>query len=477
MYYLWYHFQNQIIMKEYTKKPENQSRTLDSNPKASRQAPIDVILQRYKEWDIQRYSEDESEELIQGKFESDTQTEQQPVQREEKPNNTGLPDNLKTGIENLSGYSMDDVKVHYNSDKPTQLNALAYAQGTDIHVAPRQEKHLPHEAWHVVQQKQGEVQPTVQLQGVNVNDNEDLEKEADVMGVNALQLLEIEKKNHLQNKSVYYEKATQLKRERIEENKKLDTINIGLPVQRIVNENVAMNSKIIIDSKLAPDYGDTGTIKRLSRVEEKCMAVEFDNEPGVLYRVYFHEMSVVIDNLCPFYPELKFIHNYKLSEERGENIYYVVGDKLTNSAFVSKEGNALYGITGPREWHPKMEGEDLERELVDKLNQIAEKYYGTHCHIVADEMQKAFQEYRHKSIVYEIYAKDTDKKDSHIIIMGARVRNHYVNKLDDKAYDSRTGGCGMLWSEYLSMLAKENTNTHLDSQVAKTNDGSRNQEG
>ncbi|WP_197714561.1 eCIS core domain-containing protein [Nitrosomonas supralitoralis] len=78
---------------------------------------------------------------------------QQPIQKKE--NNTGLPDNLKSGIENLSGYSMDDVKVHRNSDKPDQLQAHAYAQGTDIHLGPGQEKHLPHEAWHVVQQKQG----------------------------------------------------------------------------------------------------------------------------------------------------------------------------------------------------------------------------------------------------------------------------------------------------------------------------------
>ena len=60
-------------------------------------------------------------------------------------NNTGLPDNLKAGVESLSGYSMDDVRVHYNSDEPTQLQALAYTQGTDIHIAPGQEKHLPHE--------------------------------------------------------------------------------------------------------------------------------------------------------------------------------------------------------------------------------------------------------------------------------------------------------------------------------------------
>ncbi len=106
-----------------------------------------------------------------------------------KVNNTGLPENLKSGIENLSGHSMDDVKVHYNSNKPAQLNAHAYAQGTNIHIASGQEKHLPHEAWHVVQQKQGRVKPTLQMKGkVNVNDDKGLENEADVMGAKALQM-------------------------------------------------------------------------------------------------------------------------------------------------------------------------------------------------------------------------------------------------------------------------------------------------
>jgi diketogulonate reductase-like aldo/keto reductase len=113
--------------------------------------------------------------------------QQQPIQKKE--NNTGLPDNLKTGMENLSGYSMDDVKVHYNSDKPAQLQAHAYAQGTEIHLGSGQEKHLPHEAWHVVQQKQGRVKPTMQMNGgVNVNNDKGLENEADVMGANALQM-------------------------------------------------------------------------------------------------------------------------------------------------------------------------------------------------------------------------------------------------------------------------------------------------
>lgn len=101
--------------------------------------------------------------------------------------NTGLPNQLKTGVEQLSGISMNDVQVHFNSPKPTQLQAHAYTQGTEIHLAPGQEKHLPHEAWHVVQQKQGRVKPTTQLKGkVNINDDKGLEQEADMMGAKAL---------------------------------------------------------------------------------------------------------------------------------------------------------------------------------------------------------------------------------------------------------------------------------------------------
>lgn len=100
---------------------------------------------------------------------------------------TGLPDNLKSGIENLSGMSMDDVKVHYNSSRPAQLQAHAYTQGTDIHLAPGQEQHAPHEAWHVAQQAQGKVQSTTG--NVPVNDDQGLEQEADVMGQTTQQLI------------------------------------------------------------------------------------------------------------------------------------------------------------------------------------------------------------------------------------------------------------------------------------------------
>ena len=143
---------------------------------------------------LQGVGEDE-EDTLQGKFDIPVQRAEEDgdeisqlkadagIQR--KPNNTGLPDNLKTGVEELSGFSMDDVKVHYNSSQPATVQALAYTQGTDIHVAPGQEQHLPHEAWHVVQQMAGRVEPTTEVGGLPVNDNVALEHEADVMGARA----------------------------------------------------------------------------------------------------------------------------------------------------------------------------------------------------------------------------------------------------------------------------------------------------
>lgn len=97
-----------------------------------------------------------------------------------------LPSNLRSGIESLSGMDMGGVRVHYGSTLPARINALAYAQGSDIHLAKGQERHLPHEAWHVVQQRMGRVRPTLQEGGVGINDSAALEHEADRMGERAL---------------------------------------------------------------------------------------------------------------------------------------------------------------------------------------------------------------------------------------------------------------------------------------------------
>ena len=99
-----------------------------------------------------------------------------------------LPVQLRSGLEGLSGMDLSAVQVHRASAKPAQLQAHAFTQGNNIHLGPGQDRHLPHEAWHVVQQRQGRVSATDTVNGVPLNDNPALEAEADRMGSRAMQM-------------------------------------------------------------------------------------------------------------------------------------------------------------------------------------------------------------------------------------------------------------------------------------------------
>ena len=100
-------------------------------------------------------------------------------------NRSDLPDQMKENFEAMGGFDLSDVRVHYGSQKPAKIGALAYAQGNQIYLGPGQQKHLGHEAWHVVQQKQGRVTATMQMQGLGVNDDARLEREAGAMSARA----------------------------------------------------------------------------------------------------------------------------------------------------------------------------------------------------------------------------------------------------------------------------------------------------
>lgn len=109
-----------------------------------------------------------------------------PVQRAAEPDPTGLGEELKSGLEALSGRDLSPVRVHYDSPKPAQLNAKAFTQLPHIYVAPGEEENVPHEGWHAAQQMAGGVNPTLDVAGTPVNDDPRLEREADVMGARAL---------------------------------------------------------------------------------------------------------------------------------------------------------------------------------------------------------------------------------------------------------------------------------------------------
>jgi hypothetical protein len=99
-----------------------------------------------------------------------------------------LPRGLRDGLEAMSGRDLSGVTVHYNSDLPHRVGALAYTQGQDVHLARGQEQHLAHEGWHVVQQMDGRVAATTEVNGAPVNDQAHLEREADAKGREAMQL-------------------------------------------------------------------------------------------------------------------------------------------------------------------------------------------------------------------------------------------------------------------------------------------------
>lgn len=131
--------------------------------------------------------EEEEEEMLQGKFNT------APVQRQE--NSTGMPDGVKSKMESGLGSDFSDVKIHANSSKAPGIGALAHTQDSDIYFAPGQFKPgssggqqlLGHELTHVVQQREGRVKPTTEVNGMPVNDNPGLENEADVMGAKLAQ--------------------------------------------------------------------------------------------------------------------------------------------------------------------------------------------------------------------------------------------------------------------------------------------------
>lgn len=90
---------------------------------------------------------------------------------EKKSDTTDIPDKMKQSCEERSGFSFDTVKVHYNSDKPAQLQALSYTQGSQVCVGPGYEKHLEHDPRHVVQPKQGPVRATTNVNKMIINDD------------------------------------------------------------------------------------------------------------------------------------------------------------------------------------------------------------------------------------------------------------------------------------------------------------------
>jgi hypothetical protein len=106
---------------------------------------------------------------------------------------SGLPSDVRSQMEGSLGANFSGVKINANSSKATEMGALAFTQGEELHFAPGQfqpgsqqgQELIGHELAHVVQQREGRVKATGQEKGLAVNTDHSLESEADSMGAKA----------------------------------------------------------------------------------------------------------------------------------------------------------------------------------------------------------------------------------------------------------------------------------------------------
>ncbi|MDX2286876.1 MAG: DUF4157 domain-containing protein [Bacteroidia bacterium] len=112
-------------------------------------------------------------------------------QRAASPAQPGaVPPQLHAQASETLGQDLSSVRIHPNSQMAPSVGALAFTQGEDIHFAPGQfdpassqgRELIGHELAHVVQQREGRVQPTGEVGGLPLNDDTGLEQEADAIG-------------------------------------------------------------------------------------------------------------------------------------------------------------------------------------------------------------------------------------------------------------------------------------------------------
>lgn len=119
--------------------------------------------------------------------ESPTPETPKPVERKPFVHTNGIPDSVAAQMQTVFSIDVSSVNVVQNSAAATAAGALAFAAGNTIHFAPGQfspttpqgQQLLGHELAHIVQQQEGRVQASGEMNGMAINADQRLEAEAD----------------------------------------------------------------------------------------------------------------------------------------------------------------------------------------------------------------------------------------------------------------------------------------------------------
>ena len=286
---------------------------------------------------------------------SSTAMIQKRATQEQRPNKTGLPDDLKLGLESTSGYSLDHVKVHYNSQKPAEIQAHAYIQGgTDIYVAPGREKDLPHEGQHALQWMQGKVgKPTSEVNGVKINNDRKLEKEADVMGSKALKLGQSLQNEEAVQRSLWENERENQSKTRLESKGLANNL-----VQRKVKYNPTKNE--LVKSGRLEFSSELQNAMKLDSGQHRCHTISYETiTSGVKDSVNcclaagnnlaIGKLQGLVNAVFPNGPTSKVHSNNDLKNiaqrnyQKATNAITNISRNLANSTVVADNANELIG--------------------------------------------------------------------------------------------------------------------------------------
>gem|GEM_PF-3844556 len=203
------------------------------------------------------------------------------------PQGTGasMGKSLRSKMEKSFKADFSKVKVFKNSKKAKAIGAFAFAQGNNVHFAPGQydpyspkgQELIGHELAHVVQQREGRVNPTKTQNGLGVNDNAGLEREADLLGKKAAQETPLKydyqvpsyesqvPSNELDDKVLQQKSVVQKFEETQEEEETYENGSADYPKEEIIETD---NSNEEGNNHLEGDGGDSSEDENTENKEE-----------------------------------------------------------------------------------------------------------------------------------------------------------------------------------------------------------------
>ena len=380
---------------------------------------------------------------------------------QKKEYSTGLPPTLKHNAERLSGHSMEDVTVHYNSDKPNEVDALAYSQNENIFLGPGQEDKLNHEIGHVMKYKTSPVKPTTRFNGQLGNDDPALEREADELGAklgNPHSAAETKTNFRMPFKTQQYQSlengviqrwpnlfAKFRKKKHVRPNVRFETVNPRFKAQiqpKPQSKRLTPKERKRAVRRFLLDDQDNRKINEQyfrDRMEEKIFLDDIINVPEVVgyFRLY------LIDQL--FVENLDFIMAVRQLYSNDTNLpppsYLIFTDQNKNGVSEQQVFDQFIGVNAPTQVNISF---DIEDEIRTSLfanprddNEVKKAYLKAYYEIhnlLATNSVLSFKRHKIWDAVYQKFigdkptgVRDTTLEDSDKVMLPAR--NYLKEKL------------------------------------------------